>query len=107
MSWASSAHLQVGLRGLFIAVLALSMSTGSTLSPYHVIRSPQQGLVSVAVLSVLAGGDDQTLKLLENLSREQTTLGNLQPGQRFSLADKGKSVKAIFAAAGDAADIGK
>ena len=49
---------------------------------------------------VLEDGGDQNEKLLENLTREQTTLGNLAPGQRFSLADQGKSIRTIFAAAG-------
>ena len=62
---------------------------------------PQQHLVSKAARFLPQGSDDQTSKLLENLTREQATLGNLKPGQRFSLADQGKSMKAIFAAAGD------
>ena len=39
--------------------------------------------------------------LLDALHREQGRLGNLQPGEQFSLAGGGKSIKAIFAMAGD------
>ena len=39
--------------------------------------------------------------LLDALNREQGQLGNLQPGERFSMAGGGKSIKAIFAMAGN------
>ena len=52
-----------------------------------------------------AGGDDdekQHSQLLENLTREQTKLGNMKPGQRFSLGDANKniSIKAFLPTAG-------
>ena len=52
-----------------------------------------------------AGGDadeEQHSKLLENLTREQTKLGNMKPGQRFSLGDANKNigVKAFLPTAG-------
>lgn len=54
--------------------------------------------------SVHSVGEDRMEKedgmFIENLAREQARLGNIEPGQRFSLADMGKSIKAIFATAG-------
>ena len=52
-----------------------------------------------------AGSDDdekQHSHLLETLTREQTKLGNMKPGQRFSLGDANKniSVKAFLPTAG-------
>ena len=50
------------------------------------------------------GGDaiaETSPSLLDALNREQGRLGNLQPGEQFSLAAGGKSIKAIFAMAGD------
>ena len=60
-----------------------------------------------ASLVLSPGGDaisEQTKSLLDALHREQGQMGNLQPGERFSLANGGKSIKAIFAMAGECTD---
>ena len=50
------------------------------------------------------GGDaigENSPNLLDALNREQGRLGNLRAGEQFSLAGGGKSIKAIFAMAGN------
>lgn len=80
--------------------LVLSVLTVPIALSYSVIRSSVSRLVPETARVGAQGGDELNRKLIENLTRKQATLGNLAPGQRFSLANRGKSIKAIFDAAG-------
>lgn len=72
----------------------------------YMVRSTHNRDLGVRTASIVVGGNENDLhnaKLLDNLSKEQAKLGNIKPGQSFTLADKGsasKSIQAIFATAG-------
>ena len=91
-----------GMKGR-VQNFACSLRTGGmVLNKINLADQPVHALTRRTPCAYPGGDAIQTSPvLLDALNREQGRLGNLQPGEQFSLARGGKSIKAIFAMAGD------
>ncbi len=91
-----------GIKGR-VQNFACSLRTGGmVLNKINLADQPVHALTRRTPCAYPGGDAIQTSPvLLDALNREQGRLGNLQPGEQFSLARGGKSIKAIFAMAGD------
>lgn len=91
-----------GIKGR-VQNFACSLRTGGmVLNKINLADQPVHALTRRTPCAYPGGDAIQTSpNLLDALNREQGRLGNLQPGEQFSLARGGQSIKAIFAMAGD------